>query len=99
MKPADPFKDSADSRMVRQPVKPRSNMERFNRFHALASQMREALGMSSAGRHRVYDALMLEFLEMSEAYAGDSLVKLAMPKTDLFQADVEDGPALVRSTG
>lgn len=85
MKHADPFKDSADSRIIRRPSQPRSNMERFTRCDTLASQLREAMQMGSAGRHRVYDALMGEVLDLFEELAGDSLVKLQMPKTDLFQ--------------
>lgn len=97
MKQPDPFTDSKDSRIVRRPSQPRSNLERFSKGCALVGRLEEGAEMSAAGRHRVWDEVHVEVTDLLKELLGDSLVKVE--REELFQANVEDGPALVRSTG
>ena len=76
MRQRDPFTDSASSRTVTRPAQPRSNLARFKAGSTLAAQLREAEGMSSAGRHKVWEAVMPEVLPMFEELLGDSLIKV-----------------------
>lgn len=63
-------------RIIRRPAQPRSNLARFRRGKDLASQLREAEELSSTNRHRVYDVVMAEVMEMFEELLGDSLIKV-----------------------
>jgi hypothetical protein len=63
-------------RITRRPSQPRANLARFRRGKDLALQLREAEELSSANRHRVYDALMAEVVEMFEELLGESVVRV-----------------------